>query len=266
VDESRVEKETSSNRIEKRYPIAEIFTSPQGEGLYTGTLMTFVRFAGCSVGKTIRDPKEIERFCVVEGLRILPVYRERCTTYDGREFLCDTDFRTKDVLTVKEIIARIPAGVGHICLTGGEPMMHDLLPLMDGLRSRMADLLEVPHYAGQHLGYNPPFIHVETSGTIMAPDTWLFDEGDIWLTVSPKLGVLDDMISLADEVKILVDSKFDESKLPMSIHERIDCVWIQPVNAEWHISKQNMDCVLALQKKHPSWRISTQMHKIWGVR
>ena len=28
---------------EKKYPVSEIFTSPQGEGLYAGTLMTFVK-------------------------------------------------------------------------------------------------------------------------------------------------------------------------------------------------------------------------------
>ncbi len=36
-----------------KYPLAERFKAPQGEGLFTGTPMAFVRLVGCSVGKGV---------------------------------------------------------------------------------------------------------------------------------------------------------------------------------------------------------------------
>ena len=270
----------------KKYPIAEIFTSPQGEGLYTGTLMTFIRFAGCSVGKKMNKQKRAEMLQKVfplkvnaehdhfrelpngelvpeeSAFRIIPEYTEVCTTYDGREFLCDTDFRTKEVLTVEEIVSKIPEGVEHVCLTGGEPLIHDLLPLITALKKFFDDRLGVK--------YHMPCIHIETSGTVDVTDSdeFSFDEGYIWLTVSPKLGVLNVMLELADEIKILVDEGFDESKIPeeMKLESWRFSVWLQPVNFEFDVNRANMRRVLELQKKHPSWRISSQAHKIWNVR
>src|SRR5271170_6427812 len=92
---------------DKKYPVSEIFTSIQGEGVYTGTVMTFIRLAGCSVGKKIAEKdraivnQKAEHFSQPPGvelkpnhLSVLKPYTEICTLYDGREFLCDTDFRT----------------------------------------------------------------------------------------------------------------------------------------------------------------------------
>ena len=246
---------------EKKYPVAEIFNSPQGEGQYTGTLMTFIRFAGCSVGKKLTPGLRqgwMNRQSVFAERIEIPIYTEQCCTYDGRPFLCDTDFRTKEVLTVGQIIERIPKGMEHVCLTGGEPLIHDLEPLVTRLKEMFDDDLGVK--------YHMPCIHVETSGTIDWPE-YDFDTGYIWLTVSPKFGVLEEMLEFADEVKILVDENFDESKLPAVMQNSwAGNVYIQPINAEFAIDDKNMQRVLELQKKHPSWKISSQMHKIWHVR
>src|SRR5271155_1867576 len=109
---------------EKLYPIAEIFTSPQGEGQYCGTMMTFIRLAGCSVGKPF--PKD--RYYREQDP--LPIYTEMCTLYDGRTFECDTDYRVKERLEVSQILDRIPAEVDHVCISGGEPFIHNLNPLV----------------------------------------------------------------------------------------------------------------------------------------
>jgi len=37
----------------KRYPFAERFQAPQGEGHYTGTVFAFARLVGCSVGQKV---------------------------------------------------------------------------------------------------------------------------------------------------------------------------------------------------------------------
>lgn len=76
------------------YEIAELFHSIQGEGVYTGTPMTFIRFTGCSVGK---------RTC----------------------HSCDTDFSSVvpwkgGTWDLYELLGKIECK--HVCLTGGEPL------------------------------------------------------------------------------------------------------------------------------------------------
>lgn len=251
---------------EKTYPISEIFTSPQGEGVYTGTLMCFIRLAGCTVGK----PFAMERLVSAQAKTVpvfgdwmhntvLPIYTECCTTYDGRQFACDTDYRVTERLTREEIALRVPEKVMHICITGGEPMMHNLLPLAALFLSKGV------------------MVHIETSGTV--PLDRGFDDGqgnhlptwaerECWITVSPKFGVLDEMLFRANEIKLLVDKDFDVEKLPSIMRNRSlrATVFVQPVNGEHTIDKDNLQRCLDLQLQHPLWRVSTQLHKIWGVR
>lgn len=248
----------------KKFPIAERFTSLQGEGLYTGTVMHFIRFAGCSVGSKMTESEKLQWWQkqpafhgkMSEELG-LPVYTEKCCTYDGREFLCDTDFRTKEILTTEEILAGVPKGVKHICLTGGEPLIQPLGDLLD--------------FVGKETEYS---VHIETSGTISLEKVWpAYSQGDslsvdggwLWVTVSPKRGLLDEMIGVADEIKLLVDDQFDVSKIPEDILDH-NLVWLQPVNAEFDVDRTNLEKCIALVKEHPNWRLSTQMHKIWMVR
>src|SRR6185369_16374948 len=96
-------------------PVAEVFTSIHGEGHWAGTLMTFIRLAGCTVGKPM-----------AKGL--LPILSTgaqstMCTTFDGRQFPCDTDYNMTGKWTVEELLMEIPHNVRHVCITGGEPLM-----------------------------------------------------------------------------------------------------------------------------------------------
>lgn len=248
----------------KKYPIAEIFTSPQGEGLYTGVLMTFIRIAGCTVGKKIRaQDADWERWHA-EGksfspTRELPIYTELCHTYDNRPFLCDTNFQTKEALTRGEIVSRIPSGVNHVCITGGEPLAQNLQPLLLALYQK-----EI-------------YVHIETSGTRPLSESFAnFKERDLmglgpiasgwlWITVSPKLGVRTDMIELASEIKLLVDEDFDLERVPLAVLRK-ELVYLQPINNEFSIRDDNMKRCLEIQREQPHFRISSQAHKIWGVR
>ena len=218
------------------YPVSEVFTSPQGEGVYTGTMMTFVRLAGCTVGK--RYPQE--HYQANGGL--LPIYTDQCTLYDGRTFPCDTDFRKKQMMTVSQICKQIPTGVKNVCITGGEPAMHKLDPLFQAL---------------QESGY---WIHIETSGTIMLNPTSRVDER-LWVTVSPKDKFLDAMIQRANELKLLVDQDFDYEKLPKVIkqHPR---KYIQPINSEHCVDPENVKRCVDLQRRYPQLRLSLQLHKV----
>lgn len=242
---------------EKKYPIAEIFTSPQGEGLYAGVLMTFIRFAGCSVGKKLSEHERAEwlqkdpDFGKNGGI---PIYTEKCTIYDGREFLCDTDFRTKEVLTVEQIMAQVAPEVSHVCLTGGEPLDQPLTPLLDALAAKGLK------------------IHFETSGTVDIAERAYPKIGEgigiqawLWITVSPKKNALPKMIGLADEIKLLVDDDFDIEKVPQQIKEH-ELVWLSPINNEFSLDRRNVDKCVALQRKYGKFRLALQAHKIWGVR
>lgn len=241
--------------MSKQYPISEIFISPQGEGLYTGTLMAFVRLAGCPVGKPF--PKEKYK-PDNHGFAGLPIYTEMCTMYDGRTFPCDTDFRVKERLTVTEIFDRIrrlekgPPGTDlytrHLCLTGGEPFIHELDEIHEACKARLVRL------------------HVETSGTIPFAKAFpkikgSFDDHRIWITVSPKFKVLPEMIARSDEMKILVDKDFKVGNLPPGTYNH-PLVYIQPVNFEHEVDRDNLRRVIELQKKYPMWRVSLQLHKI----
>lgn len=79
----------------KTYPLIEIFYSLKGEGLYTGTPMLFLRFAGCNL---------------------------RC------EF-CDTPSRKTIELCKEDIVVELKnlsEACATVVLTGGEPNIHDL--------------------------------------------------------------------------------------------------------------------------------------------
>lgn len=85
------------------YQVAERFKSVQGEGVYAGTPMAFIRFVGCSVGKKICHH-------------------------------CDTDFERMyswkhgGEFKAEELV-RWTHPYRHICLTGGEPLDQDLKEL-----------------------------------------------------------------------------------------------------------------------------------------
>lgn len=85
-----------------KYPIVEVFSSIQGEGLYTGAPAGFIRLAGCNLS---------------------------CT-------FCDTDKEAKEDLDPKEIVAKLNPDIQTVVITGGEPTIHDLTELVRALRDR----------------------------------------------------------------------------------------------------------------------------------
>lgn len=247
---------TIESNEEKKYPISEWFVSPQGEGVWAGACMFFLRLAGCTVGKPY--PKEMYKnnYLAHTAAQIvaLPIYTEQCTLFDGRKFACDTDYRKKEMLTSHQIMQEIPKKVKHVCITGGEPMMHNL----DNLIS--------------YLWGEDKVIHLETSGTI---DKYL--KGDIWVTVSPKFNPYYDMIRRANELKILVDKDF-HPEIPMTtlsdgMVQAVNLVelaetkpiYLQPINGEFEVNKDNLQLCLDIQQEFPAFRVSVQLHKVMSA-
>jgi 7-carboxy-7-deazaguanine synthase len=222
------------------YPLSEVFSSLQGEGLYAGTRMTFIRFAGCTVGRPYtREAKQ------ALGLN---VYQERCEDWSGASFACDTDFRSKTKLSVEEIM-KLPAmdNAMRVCLTGGEPLMHDLYPLLHALHEA-----EIK-------------VHLETSGTIPVVKNGNWD----WVTVSPKKLFLPSVLREADEIKVLVGKDFDDDRFNLafaSTFEYRNKLWVQPINGEFELDRDNIAKCIRLTEAYPWIRLSTQVHKIWKVR
>ena len=140
--------------------IAEIFRSIQGEGRLTGVESIFVRTSGCNLRCSFCDTPyaswtpEGDDLSVAEILDRVEALRRR----PAPAFLASHDRQCGQEASAST------AGVQHVVLTGGEPMLFaELIPLTSGL-----------HGAGWH-------ITVETSGTLYLPVTC-----DL-MSISPKL-------------------------------------------------------------------------------
>lgn len=204
------------------YPVNEIFSSLQGEGRWAGRQMAFIRLAGCNLN---------------------------CPW-------CDTNYAERAVMTVEEIITRlrllpeIKADDTNnnipVVLTGGEPTIHDLQPLVTRLRSFSKK------------------IHLETNGVGTGVDRqWLRQNID-WITLSPKHEHRPIEGFQCDEIKIVLDglvcpqdyfaASFDSGGGHLNFF--VQPVWGDPVSL-----RRCIDFV----KENPSCRLSLQLHKYLNI-
>jgi organic radical activating enzyme len=194
-------------------PLSELFYSLQGEGLRTGQATVFVRLAGCN-----------------------------CDCW-----FCDTDFRARDLYAVAELEDAIQAIGGEcrwVCLTGGEPTIHDL-----------SELCERLHQAGYS-------IQIETNGTRPQPK-WRVDH----ITVSPKerQGARLDAwyFDNAAEFKYVID---DDEDLAYAVSNRArhrKAALLQP-NA---LNPGAVEMCLEAVRAYPNaFALSLQTHKFVGIR
>jgi 7-carboxy-7-deazaguanine synthase len=208
------------------YAVKEMFLTLQGEGVQAGRRAVFVRFAGCNLW----SGREEDRATAI------------CR-------FCDTDFvgvdgaggaRFIDAAALADAVQGFwgtGASLRYVVLTGGEPMLQIDDALVDALHAR-----------GFEIG-------VESNGTLPA------HPGIDWLCISPKAQ------------SAVVQCRGNELKL----------VWPQPgsdVDAmeSWgfdHFLIQPMDCTEAVSARdaavefvmsRPKWRLTTQAHKMLGLR
>lgn len=237
------------------YPISEIFDSIQGEGVYTGTPMRFIRLAGCNVGQyEAGGLKTIGFKADFPILQSQPMKHSMCTSVVGESFVCDTDYHKSESLTLDQIFSGFK--LRHVCITGGEPFLHDLEPLVKSANERGV------------------MVHVETSGTLRIPDE-LFNPDKlkgIWYTCSPKRGYLRENNDWIDEWKVLVGPNFlinAGHQFLKEITEDVEDfpVYLQPINAINEADQQATQQVVdLLLNDFPQCRLSAQLHKYLRLR
>lgn len=172
--------------------IKDIFTSFQGEGSMVGTRATFVRAVGCN---------------------------KTCS-------FCDTDFSgSGDELDINWTPE--DQSVEWIWLTGGEPLLQDVVPYVRKWRSK---------------GYN---VALETNGTVELPCG--FDH----VALSPKCHAGELKQWRCHDLKVVVPS-FDPSEY---CGVKAKHYFVQP---EWGTE---------IPKNIPrGWKLSIQNHKYWGIK
>ncbi len=217
------------------YKVNEIFTSIKGEGEWLGTPMNFVRLAGCNLS---------------------------CEK-------CDTTYNEPIIrLTPQQILDRLNPDIDYVVVTGGEPTMQNLKPLLRALRDSQYQ------------------IHLESNGTYDFSGD-LFD----WVCISPKLDYeapLAASIFLADEIKMPIRDAKDlkraeafRSEYKGKTQPRV--VWyLLPWNDRFEQPKHgklnsagsrtlegynkdaNRLCIqYAIETGR--WKVALQAHKVWQI-
>lgn len=201
-------------------PVMEHFYTLQGEGYHQGRAAYFVRLAGCDVGCVWCDVKE---------------------SWDKNKY---------PSLSVQQIIDTIQSNTplhqspkkNLVVITGGEPLMHNLIDLTTALQSA---------------GYET---NIETSGSHPMSGQW------DWICLSPKKfkAPLPEIIPLANELKIIIfnSSDFDWAEKYAALVNPSCKLYLQP---EWEKASIITPSIVEYVKQNPQWELSLQIHKYINV-
>jgi len=191
----------------------EQFYTIQGEGFNTGRVAYFIRLGGCDVGCVWCDVKES----------------------------WDADAHPRQA--VADLVAAASEFPGrHVVITGGEPLMHNCLPLTKAL---------------QEAGFKT---WIETSGAHPLSGNW------DWICVSPKKfkAPLPEVLAHADELKIIVfnESDFKWAEEHAALVPATTRLYLQP---EWSRAARMTPALIDYVKAHPRWQVSLQTHKYLDI-
>jgi len=196
-----------------KLPLVEDFYTIQGEGYHSGKPAYFIRLGGCDVGCEWCDSK-----------------------YSWNPAI-------HPLTGINEIISRaasFPAKA--VVVTGGEPLLYNLGPLTEGLKSHGIQLF------------------LETSGAYPVSGSW------DWICLSPKKTSppQKELFPLANELKVIIRDKDDltwaeENASKVGKH----CyLYLQP---EWGNYNRIIKEIVEYAKNNPRWNISLQSHKFMHI-
>lgn len=192
------------------YPVIEIFSSIQGEGIHAGLPANFIRLAGCNLN---------------------------CSWCDTKEAL----LVSKAVQMTDDAIAERLGPQKLVIITGGEPTLYDLEPLVEKLHKK------------------DKYVAIETNGTGNIPDSWKLD----WITASPKPLSDYKLLCRADELKYVVDELFEVDRIHSHVVPR-GRIFLQVEGGRPESAKKAYHLVM----QHPELelRLGVQLHKIINVQ
>lgn len=194
-------------------PLVEEFYSVQGEGINTGRAAYFIRVGGCDI----------------------------CCSW------CDTKYSWNaaihPLVSVESIASHVlAAGADSVVVTGGEPLMWDMGPLCDLLKSKGISTF------------------LETSGAYPLTGEW------DWITLSPKKGTppLDEIWTMADELKVVIQDGTDFEDAEIYSH-RVDNGCELLLQPEWSRYNEMIAEITEYIKRNTKWRVSLQAHKFMHI-
>lgn len=195
------------------YPLMEQFYTIQGEGSYSGKAAYFIRLGGCDVGCVWCDVKE------------------------------SWEAGNHPNTSIKDIIESVKASkTNFVVITGGEPAMYDLRPLVNRLHELKIE------------------VAIETSGCYSL-------NGNIdWYCFSPKKfkAPVEEAYEKAHELKVVIFHASDfewAEKHALKINDTCK-LYLQP---EWSKEEQLLPLIIEYVKNNPKWRISLQTHKYMNI-
>ncbi|AIN47132.1 7-carboxy-7-deazaguanine synthase QueE [Candidatus Palibaumannia cicadellinicola] len=221
-----------------QYPLNEICQTLQCEGYFTGVPAIFIRLQGCAVGCSWCDTQYTWHQNTMKQVTAEEMMLKKAHSCDW------ASLSTEDIIA---IITQRGWTAIHVVITGGEPCMHDLLPL--------TYTLEQQKFRCQ----------IETSGTQeirCTPQTWV--------TVSPKINmrcgfqVLAQALSRSNEIKHPVARQRDIENLDKLLQTLNDgkqrVIALQPISQKKAATRLCINTCIAR-----NWRLSIQLHKYINI-
>jgi len=240
--------------------IVEIFSSLQGEGLYTGSSTTFVRFEGCDLGCKWCDTPEAL------------IHHDACQVESPPKSMSFTEVLNPVSSTkLTEIIDNFDDE--FLSLTGGEPLLHSSF-LTHWLSAEIPKRRVILETSGVHcnaLLEVIPYIHVVSMDLKLPSSTGI---KPVW---NEHVSFLKIALQQKKEVyvKIVVTARTTDRDLQEAIRiisrtNRSLPVMLQPASPTltFHetLTGDQLDSLFRLFSAYlPNVSVTPQMHKQWGV-
>jgi organic radical activating enzyme len=240
--------------------IVEIFSSLQGEGIYVGDKMTFVRFGSCDLRC---------RYCDTEKALNLSEELHVETMPGSGEF--DAIDNPVSVTTLCELLERFDDE--FVSVTGGEPLVHSefLTEWLPAVYQKRRVLLETNGVRHVELERVIPYVHVVSMDMKLPSAAGC---GQLW---DNHLEFLRKTVAAGREVyvKLVVTDRTSDGDIQRAIDivtrvNRFVPIIIQPasqtITFQEAVSKERLESVERLCNAYlEDVRVVPQMHKQWGV-